>query len=214
MRLRSPRPRAKHVLGKRPALALSAVLPVPGRRRKRRGFALSLAFAALGLLAGVGMVFAFDPANRRRRALARDRAVHLATVNSKRARRAGRAVRKTTLAARRRWMHETPRERMGADDHTLEQRVQSTIFRDHREARGAVAVDVQEGVVSLRGQLDDARVIAALEREAARVPGVAGVLNLLHEPGTVAPNKAEAIEASQSFLHERVLPGSDGTARS
>lgn len=187
-----------------PRASRAAGLPLP--RRPRQKSRSPLAAAALGLFAGVGVMLLFDPANRRRRARARDRAVHLVALNSKRTRRAARGTRRYAFALGRRLVHETPRERMGVDDRTLEQRVESTIFRAYREAKGAVAVDVHEGVVSLRGQLDDLRTIAALEREARKVPGISAVVNLLHGAGTVAPNKAEAIEASGQFLQERAVP--------
>jgi len=49
-------------------------------------------------------------------------------------------------------------------------------------------------VVTVRGQVDNALQIAAIEKAVLKVPGVQGVENLLHVSGTPAPNKVEARE--------------------
>jgi osmotically-inducible protein OsmY len=73
-----------------------------------------------------------------------------------------------------------------ADDVTLARKVESEIFRDADAPKGAVSVDVQDGVAYLRGAVDD-EWIARLADDAKKVDGVKGVKNLLHRPGTPAP---------------------------
>jgi|SRR5919202_4112535 osmotically-inducible protein OsmY len=74
-----------------------------------------------------------------------------------------------------------------ADDVTLARKVESEIFRDADAPKGDVSVDVQAGVVYLRGEIADESWIARLGEEAGKVDGIKGVQNLLHTPGTPAP---------------------------
>jgi osmotically-inducible protein OsmY len=75
------------------------------------------------------------------------------------------------------------------DDVTLARKVETEIFRAEDAPKGGVSVDVQAGVVNLRGEVA-AEWIARLAEAAGRVEGVKGVQNLLHEPGTPAPAAA------------------------
>ena len=61
-----------------------------------------------------------------------------------------------------------------------------------------VTVDVEDGVVFLRGQLRGPEDIRSVEDAVREVPGVSEVRSLLHTAGSPAPNKAEAREASRS----------------
>jgi osmotically-inducible protein OsmY len=73
------------------------------------------------------------------------------------------------------------------DDVTLARKVETEIFRAHDAPKGNVSVDVQAGVVHLRGVVADEAWIAKLAEDADKVDGVKGVQNLLHRPGTPAP---------------------------
>jgi len=73
-----------------------------------------------------------------------------------------------------------------ADDATLADRVRSEIFRDHDAPKGDVSIDVQAGVVYLRGVVAD-EWIERLGTQARKVQGITGVKNLLHAPGTPTP---------------------------
>jgi osmotically-inducible protein OsmY len=73
------------------------------------------------------------------------------------------------------------------DDVTLARKVETEIFREANAPKGDVSVDVQAGVVHLRGMVADEGWIARLADEAEKVDGVKGVKNLLHRPGTPAP---------------------------
>ena len=74
------------------------------------------------------------------------------------------------------------------DDVTLARKVETEIFRDADAPKGQVSVDVQAGVVYLRGMVSDESWIERLADGAKKVDGVKGVKNLLHRPGTPAPS--------------------------
>jgi osmotically-inducible protein OsmY len=73
------------------------------------------------------------------------------------------------------------------DDVTLAHKVESEIFRPDDAPKGAVSVNAENGVVFLRGEVEDPAWIERLENEAKQVQGVKEVRNLLHQPGTPAP---------------------------
>jgi len=73
------------------------------------------------------------------------------------------------------------------DDKTLAHKVETEIFRAPEAPKGDVSVDVQAGVVNLRGEVADDQWISRLADEASHVDGIKGVNNLLHPPGTPAP---------------------------
>jgi osmotically-inducible protein OsmY len=81
-----------------------------------------------------------------------------------------------------------------ADDLTLRDRVESEVFRNADLPKGQINLDVESGVVTIRGQVDNAFQIASVEKAVLKVPGVVGVENLLHVDGTPAPNTARARE--------------------
>jgi osmotically-inducible protein OsmY len=73
------------------------------------------------------------------------------------------------------------------DDWTLKAKVESELFRDEHDVKGAVNVNAQEGVVQLRGQLPSRDLIDALVERTRKIHGVKDVENLLHTPDTPAP---------------------------
>ncbi len=79
-------------------------------------------------------------------------------------------------------------EKDAVDDATLTSRVETEIFRQSSVPKGRVNVNVERGVVVLRGELADSNEINALETAARRVPGVLAVRNQVHLGGTSAHN--------------------------
>lgn len=75
------------------------------------------------------------------------------------------------------------------NDAALAKKVESEIFRPADAPKGKVDVNVEEGVVYLRGEVEESETIKALVAAAGEVDGVKGVKNLLHKPGTSAPTK-------------------------
>lgn len=81
------------------------------------------------------------------------------------------------------------------DGRTLADKVRSEIlgkqpFRDY-----PITVDADNGTVHLRGEVNRPEIVRALRSEIEKMPEVARVENLIHPPGTPAPNKAEARQA-------------------
>ena len=73
------------------------------------------------------------------------------------------------------------------DDVTLARKVESEIFRSADAPKGAVSVNAENGVVFLRGVVEDREWIGRFEDETRKVGGVKEVRNLLHLTGTEAP---------------------------
>ena len=145
-----------------------------------------------GAIAGALTVYFFDPER------GRARRVRFIDWSGARLRRGQRAVEQllsrtgdsaASLPARMIRLQSGPRP---ADDLTLRDRVESEVFRSPDLPKGQINIDVESGVVTVRGQVDNALQIAKIEKDVLKVPGVRGVENLLHVDGTPAPNKAEA----------------------
>lgn len=83
------------------------------------------------------------------------------------------------------------------DDVTLVHKVESELFGDHEIPKGRLNVNAEEGLVTIRGSVERPGQISEIERKARRVDGVRGVRNLLHMPGTPAPNKLAARRAGE-----------------
>ena len=74
------------------------------------------------------------------------------------------------------------------DDITLARKVETEIFRPEHAPKGQVNVQAVDGVVELRGQVDDPSMIDDLEQRTRNVTGVRDVRNLLHLPGQMPEN--------------------------
>jgi osmotically-inducible protein OsmY len=70
------------------------------------------------------------------------------------------------------------------DDVTLARKVESEIFRPADVPKGAISVNVNDGVVELRGEIADQKQIDELGESAKKVDGVKDVRNLLHTAST------------------------------
>jgi osmotically-inducible protein OsmY len=81
-----------------------------------------------------------------------------------------------------------PAERL--NDPALARKVESEIFRGQDVPKGDVSINVEDGIVYLRGEVDQG-LIERLGEQATEVEGVRAVENLLHPPGTEAPAKQE-----------------------
>ena len=66
------------------------------------------------------------------------------------------------------------------DDVTLARKVESELFRPADAPKGRVSVNVNDGVVELRGELPDQKQIDELGDNAKKIDGVKDVRNLLH----------------------------------
>lgn len=157
------------------------------RRKNAMGRVLLLTAAALAL----GLILSNQGA---RRALA-DRAGGTFRREGRRLRREARHLRSDAAGLAERAAHPVPEPPV--DDQALLDRVESEIFTDGSLPKGSVNLDVEGGVVVLRGQLASQAEIDRLKQATLAVPGVKGVLSYLHLPGTPAPNKEAALSASE-----------------
>ena len=165
------------------------VVPQPQPRRRRTLLQLR---AAAG--AGYGAAYFFDPEQGRAR-------------RAEVARRAGGMGREATRVAQRSTVLATDRAAGikarvlrgdgSTDDLTLLDRVESEIFRDPSIPKGDINLMVVDGRAVIRGQVTEPQ-IGAIEAAVRKVVGVKDVENLLHTPGTPAPNKASARAAGNA----------------
>jgi osmotically-inducible protein OsmY len=84
------------------------------------------------------------------------------------------------------------------NDPALARKVESEVFRDKDIPKGHVNVNVEYGVVYLRGEMPDRELMDELVARTRRVDGVRGVENLTHLPNEPAPAKDEAGQGATS----------------
>lgn len=170
------------------------VVPQP---KPRRGRQLLLLMAG----AGVGYVVAYlmDPerGQRRREQLA-ERAGGVSRTASRTAQRT--AVMASNRAAGLRSVVNRTTDNPYPDDLTLLDRVESEVFADPSIPKGNINVMVVDGRAVLRGEVEETQ-IGAIESAVRKVVGVKDVENLLHTPGTPAPNKESARAAGNGSGH-------------
>jgi osmotically-inducible protein OsmY len=73
------------------------------------------------------------------------------------------------------------------DDATLAQKVMTELFRDPHVPKGAINVNAENGVVLLRGEIEEPAMIVEIVSRTRRIRGVADVENLMHLPGDSVP---------------------------
>jgi hypothetical protein len=73
------------------------------------------------------------------------------------------------------------------NDPAIKNAVESEIFRPHDAPKGNVNVNVEFGIVVLRGEVPDREWMDRFVAGAHGVRGVVGVRNLMHLPGEPAP---------------------------
>jgi osmotically-inducible protein OsmY len=165
---------------------------------------ITIAVAAFSI--GALLVYFFDRASgRRRRALVRDKVAHMRRVVTRDTRRAvsrrGRFFRGVARGVRHDAAELLPHRHARIDDDTLVARVRSEVLRRASVPAGDVSVDVYEGCVTLRGQLDSESEIRRVVDATRHLDGVADVRCYLHLPGTPPPNKAEAMANGHAPAH-------------
>lgn len=152
------------------------------RRRERRRSLLK------GLGVGLAVAYFFDPDNgKRRRNVARDRALSLFRTGAQRTARLGRYAASQTYGAVQKVRHAGP-DGPPPNDATLARKVESEVL-GNSPLKGSVSVNAEDGIVVLRGQVEQPDDINELEEKVRGVSGVRDVRNLLHTPGTPAPGR-------------------------
>jgi hypothetical protein len=94
--------------------------------------------------------------------------------------------------ARKRPSPQASRTPKDLDDVALARKVETVIFRDSSIPKGKIDVNAADGVVWIRGEAKNPEMIKTIERQAATIPEVKKVENLLHLPNTPAPTRADA----------------------
>jgi osmotically-inducible protein OsmY len=142
----------------------------------------------LGGAVGAALAYLFDPDNGRKR---RKKAIKRTTKALRQTGRKGQAVGAKAQGLKEKATHRSEQEKPQPDDVTLVRKVESEIFRDADVPKGQINVNVEDGVVYLRGELEQPDLIEDLGAQARKVQGVRAVENLLHLPGEEVPAKAE-----------------------
>ena len=146
----------------------------------------ALAAAAAG---GALLAYLMDPdRGRARRALTADQVAATARRTARQLGRLGRRAESTAVGWLARLRLRNSNGQAYPDDVTLARRVETEVFRDPEVPKGRMNVNVENGIVVVRGTLDEEAMIATIERRILRIPGVVGVRNLLHRTGTPALN--------------------------
>jgi osmotically-inducible protein OsmY len=135
--------------------------------------------AAAGAAGAAGAYFLDPNSGARRRNAAKDRAASLIRQGTERLRREA-EYRKgqaegTFEAAKSKARPEKP----AANDQQLAERVKSEIFQPADAPKGSVNVNVERGVVYLRGEVDRKEQVEDLVKRAKKVDGVTDVENLI-----------------------------------
>jgi hypothetical protein len=157
---------------------------MPQPKREQLPFYLA---AAVG---GIALAYFLDPSSgKRRRHTARDRAGSLGRHGLRRARKLVHHTTSDAVGLGQRLRHRLPGPGPDLDDATLAHKVESVLFRDRDVPKGEINVNAENGVVFLRGQVEQPELVEALEARVRKVRGVRGVENLLHTPGTPPPNR-------------------------
>jgi hypothetical protein len=138
---------------------------------------------------GAALMYFFDPqSGARRRTVARDRTLAFFRQRSRQLGRTAAAVRADAGGLVQKTKHWRSEEALqDPNDATLARKVETEIFRDPDVPKGRIAVNAEDGVVVLRGEVENDSLIRELEEKTRSVQGVREVENLLHTPGTEAP---------------------------
>jgi len=154
-------------------------------RSGTRAKASKVSAKAIGAAGAVGLAAGYflDPeAGSRRRHQVRDRTLAVVRRGADRTRReahyrSGQVEGKVEAAK-----SQSRPEKPAANDQALAERVKSEIFQPADAPKASVNVNVENGVVYLRGEVKRPDQIRKLVEQAGHVDGVAAVENLLHTP--------------------------------
>jgi hypothetical protein len=137
--------------------------------------------------AGAAVAFLFDPARgRARRTRLIDQGAATARRGLRQVDRTVRSARATVSGAIAAATHSRDDGEAFPDDVTLTSKVESQLFRDPAVPKGSININVERGIVVLRGEVPDTEMRDRLASEAASIGGVWSVHNLLHLAGEPA----------------------------
>src|SRR5262245_5768564 len=152
----------------------------------------NLAKLIVAVAVGAALAYVFDPVRgRRRRAELKDRGRATVRREVRAVERQGRYGRGRAEGVIHKLRH--PRPHVPDDDTTLVDKIRSEVL-GHVDGPH-LTIDVNDRVVTLRGEVPDEHRAQQVGHDVRATPGVIDVVNLLHQPGTPAPNKADALGA-------------------
>ena len=162
---------------------------------------LARALPLLGAAAAGAVVeFLLDPdRGRGRRAKARDMVAGRLRRTARDVERKRRFVASKAYGIRQKAAHglAAPAPEQDLDDVTLADKVMSEVLGAREFSDARILVNAENGIVVLRGEVDNPEQFRRLEKEVAEMPGVAGVKNMLHLKGSTPVNKLASVEASR-----------------
>jgi hypothetical protein len=159
------------------------------RSEARIGSPTTIAVFACGATMGIAGMYLLDPQHgKRRRHLLRDRVMarmrRAAREGERKARYSAGKARGAVADAR-----SPGRESSELNDPALAAKVESELFRAPDAPKATVDVNVERGVVYLRGEVASEEQLQDLIQRAQRIAGVVRAESLLHLPGQPASHK-------------------------
>ena len=159
-------------------------------------------FLAGGLI-GAAIAYLYDPVSGEgRRARLRDQALSELRTTRERAEAKSRHLSNIAKGAVSELAAPGPDDR-APDDAKLTQRIQSEVFGAPDVPKDRIALTVVDGVAELRGELDSDEEIRVIGERVSKVPAVREVRNLMRTHGSAAPNKKDALDASEEAKRRR-----------
>ncbi len=146
-----------------------------------------------GAIAGAAAALLLDPdRGRSRRARLTDQAAATVRRGVREAERLSRRLQSNVGGRVTAMRHAGDEGDPFPDDVTLASKVQTELFRDPSIPKGTINVNVERGIVVLRGEVPDDAMRAELVGRVETMTGVGAVRNLLHLPGEAAPRETVA----------------------
>ncbi len=165
--------------------AIQARIAAAQARTRTRTKASGVSAKAVGAAGAVGLAAGYflDPeSGRRRRHETRDRALAMIRRSADRTRREAEYRTGQVEGKVEAVKSQAAPEKPAANDQALAERVKSEIFQPADAPKESVNVNVEDGVVYLRGEVKRPDQIRKLIEDAGAVDGVAAVENLLQTP--------------------------------
>jgi osmotically-inducible protein OsmY len=157
----------------------------------------------VGGLIGAAIAYLYDPVSGAgRRVRLRDQTLSELRTTRERAEAKSRHLSNVAKGAVSELTSPGPDDRY-PDDARIAQRIQSEVFGAADVPKDRIALTVVDGVAELRGELDSDEEIRMVSERVSLVPDVREVRNLMRTHGSAAPNKKDALDASDEAKRRR-----------
>jgi osmotically-inducible protein OsmY len=157
----------------------------------------------MGGLIGAAIAYFYDPVSGvGRRARLRDQTLSELRTTRERAEAKTRHLSNVAKGAVSELASSGPDDQ-APDDTKLAQRIQSEVFGKADVPKDRIALTVVDGVAELRGELDSDEEIRVIGERVSKVPAVREVRNMMRTHGSAAPNKKDALDASDEAKRRR-----------